>query len=581
MLRCAQQLGSKFMCSARVPLATSVRWMRNVDRVNVKVHQGTVSGVKEKLPNGNTFCAFRGIPYAKPPVGELRFRAPQPLERFPYPVLDCSVERDVCFSRNMFTQELEGSENCLHLNVYTPAMDKRDKPLPVMVFIHGGAFLFGSGNGDCYSPEYLLQEDVIVVTLNYRLGSLGFLHLPSQGIEGNAGLKDQLLVLRWVQQNIAHFRGDPNNVTLFGESAGAASVHLHMLSPVSQKYFHKAICQSGISTMEWVMQHDSVNRTRSLARHINADAKTDEEVYQTLLQADKAELMGLMIHTLSADEKRRGLPMPFKPVVEEGQHDANTVVPVHPFVAMQQQDRASSIPIIFGNNDREGTIMMMDAIKKLDLYDNDMARMIPRTVNVAPGSAACEELAKEVKQFYCGAQGVTKETVNQLADLMTDYHFGILANTCAELHARYQPNSPMFYYQFSYDGELNMYKKLLQLTIPGACHADELSYLFLMRLANYDVKPDTEAGRVRQLMCRLWTNFAKCGHPTPADDRSVPCRWEPVDKVAPSTANTPFQLKCLDIAAEPKMMMNPAKERIDFWRSVYKRWNEDFLKVKL
>lgn len=123
--------------------------MRNIDRVNVKVHQGTVSGVKEQLPNGGVFCAFRGIPYAKPPVGELRFRAPQPLDRFPYPVLDCSVERDVCFSRNMFTQELEGSEDCLHLNVYTPGDGERaGQPLPVMVFIHGGAFLFGSGNGD-------------------------------------------------------------------------------------------------------------------------------------------------------------------------------------------------------------------------------------------------------------------------------------------------------------------------------------------------------------------------------------------------------------------------------------------------
>uniref|UniRef100_A0A182QBC1 Carboxylesterase type B domain-containing protein n=1 Tax=Anopheles farauti TaxID=69004 RepID=A0A182QBC1_9DIPT len=557
--------------------------MRNVDRVNIKVHQGTVSGVKEKLPNGDTFCAFRGIPYAKPPVGELRFRAPQALERFPYPVLDCSVERDVCFSRNMFSLEVEGSEDCLHLNVYTPSLDTvcDTAPLPVMVFIHGGAFLFGSGNSDCYSPEYLLQEKIIVVTLNYRLGSLGFLHLPSHGIEGNAGLKDQLMVLRWVQQNISHFHGDPNNVTLFGESAGGASVHLHLLSPVSQKYFHKAICQSGISVMEWVMQRDSINRTRTLARLINPQAKTDDKVYQTLMNADKVELMGLMVNTLSADEKRRGLPMPFKPVVEEGEHDENTVVPMHPFVAMQQPGRIPPVPIVFGNNDREGCIMMMDAMKKLDLYDNDMARMIPRTVNVSPESPASEQLGNEVKQFYCGSQGVTKDTVNQLADLMTDYHFGILANTCAELHARYQPESPMFYYQFSYDGELNMYKRLLQLTIPGACHADELSYLFLMRMANFDVKQDTEAGRVRQLMCRLWTNFAKYGHPTPPQDRSLPCHWEPVDKVSASTAKAPFQLKCLDISAEPKMIMNPAKERIDFWRDVYRRWNEDFLKVKL
>ncbi|XP_053674681.1 uncharacterized protein LOC128724987 [Anopheles nili] len=448
-----------------------------------------------------------------------------------------------------------------------------------MVFIHGGAFMIGSGNGDCYSPEYLLQEDVVVVTLNYRLGTLGFLHLPSQGIEGNAGLKDQLMVLRWVQKNISQFHGDPNNVTLFGESAGAASVHLHLLSPVSQKYFHKAICQSGNSIMEWVMQRDSIERTRTLARLINPGAKTDSDVYETLLKADVAALMGLMVNTLTADDKRRGLPMPFKPVVEEGVHGPDTVVPVHPFVALQQPGRIPAIPMIFGNNDREGTIMMMDAIKKLDLYDNDMARMIPRTVNVSPKGPSCEQLASEVKQFYFGSEGVSKKTVNQMADLMTDYHFGILANTCAEMHARYQPDSPMFYYQFSYDGELNMYKKLLRLSIPGACHADELSYMFLMRLANYDVSPETEEANVRKLMCRMWTNFAKHGHPTPDDDRSLSYRWDQVDKIAPASTE-PFQLRCLNITAKPEMIMNPDKDRIDFWRGVYRKWNDDFLKFR-
>lgn len=117
-------------------------------RINVKVHQGTVCGVKENLPNGGDSFAFRGIPYAKPPVGLLRYKAPEPLDKFQHPVLDCSAERDVCFSRNMFTQEIEGSEDCLFLNVYTPKVDSDGKPLPVMVFIHGGAFLLGSGNND-------------------------------------------------------------------------------------------------------------------------------------------------------------------------------------------------------------------------------------------------------------------------------------------------------------------------------------------------------------------------------------------------------------------------------------------------
>lgn len=132
---------------------SNIPQMSAANRINVKVHQGTVSGVIEKLPNGNDSFAFRGIPYAKTPLGELRYKAPQPLDKFQFPILDCSTERDVCFSRNMFTQEVEGSEDCLFLNVYSPKIGSEEKPLPVMVFIHGGAFLFGSGNSDWLVAE--------------------------------------------------------------------------------------------------------------------------------------------------------------------------------------------------------------------------------------------------------------------------------------------------------------------------------------------------------------------------------------------------------------------------------------------
>lgn len=557
----------------------NIRLMSASSRINVKVHQGTVSGLREKLPNGNDLFAFRGIPYAKPPIGELRFKAPQPLDKFQYPVLDCSAERDVCFSRNMFTQEIEGSENCLYLNVYTPKVESEDKPLPVMVFIHGGAFLFGSGNSDCYSPEYLLQEGVVVVTLNYRLGTLGFTYLPSQGIEGNAGLKDQLMALKWVQQNVAKFGGDPNNVTIFGESAGAASVHLHLLSPNSRKYFHKAICQSGCSVMEWVMQLNAEQKARTIAKLIGCNGKTDEDVYETLMTASTHDVVGRMMQVLTLDERIRGLPMPFKPVVES-ENATDAIVTKAPIEVMKTPNSVTNIPLMLGINNREGTIMLMDAIKKLELYDNDMARLIPRTVNVNPGTVASNELGEEIKQFYFGDKNVCKETLPQLADVMSDYHFGILANACAELHSRYQHQSPLFYYNFSFDGMLNMYKRLLQLKIPGACHADELSYQFLMRMAPVDIEADSPEARVRYYMCRMWTNFAKYGNPTPVEDSTLPFRWDPVAKIDPDSKEE-FQLNCLDIDAEPKMIKNPDKHRIDFWRGIYKRFNESMLKVKL
>ncbi|XP_058828225.1 uncharacterized protein LOC131688090 [Topomyia yanbarensis] len=549
------------------------------NRINVKVHQGTVSGVREKLPNGNDSFAFRGIPYAKPPIGALRHKAPEPLDKFPTPVLDCSTERDVCFSRNVFTQEIEGSEDCLFLNVYTPELGSDGKLLPVMVFIHGGAFMFGSGNSDCYSPEHLLQEGVVTVTLNYRLGTLGFLYLPSQGIEGNAGLKDQLMALKWVNQNIAKFGGDSTNVTLFGESAGAASVHLHLLSPHSRQYFHKAICQSGCSIMEWVMQLNPEEKARTLAKLIGCPGERDEDVFETVMTASTEDVVGRMLGVMTEDEKIRGLPMPFKPVVErETAKDA--IVTKAPVEVMKTPNSLSNIPLMLGVNNREGTIMLLDAIKKLEVYDNDIARLIPRTVNVNSNTVASKELGAEIKKFYFGDKRVSKDTLLQLADLMSDYHFGILANVCAELHAKYQHQSSLYYYNFSFDGMLNMYKRMLQLNVPGACHADELSYQFLFRMAPIEVAPDSDEARVRYYMCRMWTNFAKHGNPTPIDDSTLPFRWNPVVNVKPNSKEE-FQLDCLDITAEPKMIKNPDKPRIDFWRGVYKRYNEDILKVKL
>ncbi|XP_053689265.1 acetylcholinesterase-like isoform X2 [Sabethes cyaneus] len=553
--------------------------MSAANRINVKVQQGTVSGVREQLPNGNDSFAFRGIPYAKPPIGELRHKAPQPLEKFQSPVLDCSAERDVCFSRNMFTQEIEGSENCLFLNVYTPQLENGGKLLPVMVFVHGGAFLFGSGNSDCYSPEYLLQEGVVTATLNYRLSTLGFLYLPSQGIEGNAGLKDQLMALRWVSENISNFGGDPNNVTLFGESAGAASVHLHLLSPRSRQYFHKAICQSGCSIMEWVMQLNPEEKARTLAKLIGCNQENDAEMYETLMTASTEDLVGRMLGVMTADEKVRGLPMPFKPVVES-ETATDAIVTKSPIDVMKTPNSLSNIPLMLGVNNREGTIMLLDAVKKLDVYDKDLARLIPRTVNVTPYTVASKELGEEIKKFYFGGKSVCKETLPQLADLMSDYHFAILANACAELHARYQHQSPLYYYNFSFDGMLNMYKRLLQLNVPGACHADELSYQFLFRIAPLDVAADSLEARVRYYMCRMWTNFAKYGNPTPADDSSLPFRWDPVTHIDPNSKED-FQLDCLNIDATPKMIKNPDKNRIDFWRGIYRRYNEDILKVKL
>lgn len=159
----------------------------------VSIQQGKLRGISAQLPNGSRYHYFKGVPYAKPPVGDLRFRPPVPLEKFDTPVLDCVVERSDCIQRDLFTNRVVGSEKGLYLNVFTPSIgDESEQRFPVMIYIHGGGFIAGTGSSFFYDPVYFVQEGVVVVTLNYRLGPLGFLSFPSAGISGNAGLKDQV-----------------------------------------------------------------------------------------------------------------------------------------------------------------------------------------------------------------------------------------------------------------------------------------------------------------------------------------------------------------------------------------------------
>lgn len=184
----------------------------------IDTEHGPVKGVKKLTVLGRDYINFHGIPYMKPPVGKLRFRDAQPPQRWIKP-LDCSGKRPSYLVFNHMTGVIDGQENAGIVSVSTPYLHP-NKPLPVAVYIHGGGFQMAYGTNDMYGGDYLLQKDIIFVTMNYRVGSFGFLSLADQAlnIPGNAGLKDQVLALKWVKKNIAKFGGDPNNVTVFGTS---------------------------------------------------------------------------------------------------------------------------------------------------------------------------------------------------------------------------------------------------------------------------------------------------------------------------------------------------------------------------
>ncbi|XP_037949556.1 esterase E4-like isoform X2 [Teleopsis dalmanni] len=535
--------------------------------IKVQIKQGTLAGVQKLLPNGKPFNSFQGIPYAKPPVGTLRFKSPVALEQFEVQELDCSKERDMSHHRNLFLQKIVGSENCLHLNVYAPQLSQLSEiQLPVMVWIHGGGFWFGSGNSDFFYPLKLMEHGVIVVTINYRLGPLGFLSLPEEGIYGNAGLKDQRLALQWVQENIAKFNGDPNNVTIFGQSAGAISVHMHSYADHANKYFHKVIMQSGTANMEWSFQSNPGYKTRKLAKLLGCESNKTSDIL-TFLQSDAVtadRILACTLGVLTEDELRRGLPLPFKPVVED--KNSPDIFIKKPILKSLQEMNVVKIPTIMGYNSAEGLAMLVNALRKLNAIENDLERFVPRDIPLQVYTPGIKAIAKDMRDFYFKGGIINEKSLNELTNVLSDYHFVVDMQRAAECQARYQSNAPLFFYRFNYVGDHNMYKRIFQFeALNGACHGDELCYMFQTAGDKATLAPDDEI--FANKLCQLWTNFAKYGKPT-TDDA---INWKPV--TCPKTENSEFELDYLSIDKQFEMKKNPEENRMNFWRKIYQNYN--------
>lgn len=284
----------------------------NPDYKIISTGNGFFKGLRQRtLYENREYFSFRGIPYAKPPLNDLRFQLPEK----PDPWIDIKSVLETgydCVQLNPFREsEIIGDEDCLFLNVYTPNVDP-NKKLPVMFFIHGGGYFDSSSSEAFYGPDFLMEENVILVTINYRLGPLGFLSID--GLPKNVGLHDQLLALKWVNENIHNFGGDENEITIFGESAGASSVHFLILSPLSNNCFKRAILQSGTALDTWAYG-DSQHNQNEMMMNYGLD-KGDLIKFLKSVDA-KTFIRDNFVNPFPTDPGERGYRLVFKPVVDD------------------------------------------------------------------------------------------------------------------------------------------------------------------------------------------------------------------------------------------------------------------------
>lgn len=377
-----------------------------------------------------------------------------------------------------------------------------------MFFIHGGGFRTGSGNKTIYGSDRLVEKDVILVTINYRMGPLGFMCLNNSDIPGNAGLKDQVYALRWVQRNIAVFGGDPENVTIFGESAGGASVHYLMMSPMANGLFKRSIIQSGSCISNWANQSNPIDNALKLAQDLGLKTSRLEDVARFLREVSVEDLINKTYAPFDVPDDYWCLP-----VIEVRLKGVETFLSNYPLDLMKS-GRYNAIPCIFGYNSQEGIIFLNKIFIKVDDFSKltdlsqvkvDLKRLV-KTLGGNQTDSRINELCKKIKSFYFKSD---REFMEGYIDLLTDMQFIRDIDNCVEMMKKH---SVVYTYNFKYNGGLNLCRGLTDYPYTEAAHADELGYIFKLNISDPNFKMtemSAEDKETSKRLVALWTNFAK------------------------------------------------------------------------
>ena len=466
---------------------------------------GVVKGYYQVSADGRQYEAYVGIPYALPPTGKLRFKPPQrlppwmgelPANKFGSPCLQYNQESSDP------DKKVEGAEDCLYLNIYVPAdVKESSKPLPVIFWIHGGAFQYGSGIS--MGPKYLMDRDVIFVTFNYRLGILGFLSTEDEEVPGNMGLKDQSMALRWVSENIEWFGGDPNRVTLIGLSAGGASVHYHYLSPMSAGLFQGGISISGTAFDCWTQTENSAQKAKQVGALMGCPTNNVRDMIRCL----KYRPGNVMVEALGKFLRFYNNPFtPFGPVPEK--YGDEPFIDRTPAEIVNSGD-VQDVPWVTGVVSEDGLYPVAEFIAKpeaLKTLDDNWDLLAPHFLDYNYTSPKKEhvEVARLIKKHYFGTKKI-EESTKSLIKLSSDRFFVTDSVKAARMQAKVN-KQPVWYYYFSYRGAHSFSEAMSGTsTNYGVSHADDAYYVVDTSFLDPTTTPNDL--KMQQVLIDFWVSF--------------------------------------------------------------------------
>ncbi|CAN8023179.1 unnamed protein product, partial [Ixodes persulcatus] len=450
-----------------------------------------------------TVQVYFGIPYAKPPIDHLRFRRPLPSKPWSG-TYDATQKKFSCpqqFYPLLFDIETDLSEDCLYLNVWTPSTVRPTRP--VVVWIHGGAFAFGSSYQSWYNGSLLaVMHDLVVVTINYRLGIFGFLHAGVPDAPGNVGLLDQRLALQWVRENIHVFGGNPTSVTIFGESAGAYSVHAHIISPLSRGLFHRSYMMSGTYDSIGLLStlHESADQGSQVSARLNCtapflDLTSHPDIVLGCLRSKSADALFAAVRNVT-DPKLASF-VPTYP---------NEFFPVRPVLALRQ-GRFADVDAMVSVTRSEGTVIVTSQSDKR-FWDEDLSNVSVEELKPALREMVVTWMGDkyiDLVEYY--AAQAAQDNKQELRETYTEF-FGDVCFVC-----------PMKYFAQKHSGKKNSVYSFVfghispKSTLPiwsGVPHVADVPYYFGVPLWDYDRYSD-EDRNVSQEVMRAFCSFARYG----------------------------------------------------------------------